>query len=242
VNPAARGLSLLQVTDFSSATCLLSADSFHAAALRLYLEEYDFVNDPIDIALRKLLLGMHLPRETQQIDRVMEAFAERYNACNPALFSSPDQPYILAFSIIMLHTDAFNKSNKNKMTRADYVKNTKVDGIPEVLLEVSPITTTRPILTADHALRTCSKYIYDNTTSSPFIYAEDLDGSGGAPNLGSASSMHTTSLSKDKQKIDVYKLMALDQLSKLRIDMSLIVPTKSRWTRRTRVRGASANG
>lgn len=86
--------------------------------------------------MRKLLLQVHLPKETQQIDRTMEAFAERYHTCNPALFPSHDQPYILAFSIIMLHTDAFNKSNKNKMSRADYVKNTKVEGITPIVLEV----------------------------------------------------------------------------------------------------------
>jgi hypothetical protein len=34
----------------------------------------------------------------------------------------------------MLHTDAFNKSNKNKMSKADYIKNTRLDGVlPEVL-------------------------------------------------------------------------------------------------------------
>lgn len=81
----------------------------------------------------------------------MEAFAERYNFCNPNLFDSPDTPYILAFSMIMLHTDAFNKSNKNKMTKADYVKNTRMDGVSPDLLE----------------------YIYDNITYAPFVYAAD---------------------------------------------------------------------
>lgn len=110
----------------------------------MYMENFDFINDPIDIAIRKLLLGLHLPRETQQIDRVMQAFADRYNACNPALFASPDHPYIIAFSIVMLHTDAFNKSNKKKMTRAAYVKNTKVDGVSTILLEVSLYPYLRP--------------------------------------------------------------------------------------------------
>ena len=46
----------------------------------------------------------------------------------------PDHPYILAFSLIMLHTDAFNKSNKRKMTKPDYIKNTRLPGVaPEVL-------------------------------------------------------------------------------------------------------------
>jgi Sec7-like guanine-nucleotide exchange factor len=30
----------------------------------------------------------HLPKETQQIDRVMEAFAKRYHESNPDLFAS----------------------------------------------------------------------------------------------------------------------------------------------------------
>lgn len=33
-------------------------------------------------------MDVGLPRETQQIDRVMEAFAARYRQCNPSLFVS----------------------------------------------------------------------------------------------------------------------------------------------------------
>jgi Sec7-like guanine-nucleotide exchange factor len=80
-----------------------------------------------------------LPTETQQIDRVMEAFAIRYTTCNPSLFPSSDTPYVLAFSLVMLSTDQFNPSNKNKMTKADYVKNTKVEGVSIEILEVCPI-------------------------------------------------------------------------------------------------------
>ena len=47
-----------------------------------------------------------------------------------------DHPYILAFSLIMLHTDAFNKSNKRKMTKADYIKNTKLVGVSTEVLDV----------------------------------------------------------------------------------------------------------
>ena len=54
-------------------------------------------------------------------------------------FRAVDHPYILAFSLIMLHTDAFNKSNKRKMTKQDYVKNTRLPGVaPEVLDVRSP--------------------------------------------------------------------------------------------------------
>lgn len=34
-------------------------------------------------------MDCHLPKETQQIDRVMESFAKRYHDCNPGLFTSP---------------------------------------------------------------------------------------------------------------------------------------------------------
>ena len=51
-----------------------------------------------------------------------------------------DQAYYIAFSLIMLHTDFFNKNNKHKMQKADYVKNTSraidKDGISTDILEV----------------------------------------------------------------------------------------------------------
>lgn len=53
------------------------------------MQDFSFDDIPIDIALRQLLLKVRLPQETQQIDRLMQAFAERYNECNPKLFTSP---------------------------------------------------------------------------------------------------------------------------------------------------------
>ena len=56
--------------------------------MKLYISRFDFNNDPLDVALRRLLMDVGLPKETQQIDRVMEAFADRYSQCNPGLFIS----------------------------------------------------------------------------------------------------------------------------------------------------------
>lgn len=36
----------------------------------------------------------------------------------------------------MLHTDAFNKNVKRKMSKEDFVKNTRIDGVPPEILEV----------------------------------------------------------------------------------------------------------
>ena len=64
-----------------------STDEFHTAALGEYMRRFSFLHDPLDVALRKLLMDVRLPRETQQIDRVMEAFATRYNKCNEGIWS-----------------------------------------------------------------------------------------------------------------------------------------------------------
>jgi hypothetical protein len=63
-----------------------SSDPFYTEAMRLYMTKFDFTHQPLDVALRQLLMHMSLPKETQQIDRVVEAFAVRYEQCEPGLF------------------------------------------------------------------------------------------------------------------------------------------------------------
>jgi Sec7-like guanine-nucleotide exchange factor len=53
------------------------------------MRRFDFRNRPLDIALRLLLLEAKLPQETQQIDRILGAFAKRYEECNSQLYSAP---------------------------------------------------------------------------------------------------------------------------------------------------------
>ena len=66
---------------------------------------------------RRYLDGFRLPGEAQKIDRLMEKFAERYVNCNPDTFKSADVAYVLAYSVIMLNTDAHNPGVKTKMTK-----------------------------------------------------------------------------------------------------------------------------
>lgn len=91
-------------------------------------------------ALRMYLQSFRLPGEAQKIDRFMLKFAERYMGDNPStIFANADTAYILAFSVIMLNTDAHNKNLKQKrMTKIEFVKNNRGinDGadLPEDLL------------------------------------------------------------------------------------------------------------
>ncbi|EDR15667.1 sec7 domain belongs to guanine nucleotide exchange factors [Laccaria bicolor S238N-H82] len=199
-----------------------SADSFHVQTLRAYIKQFEFHNDPLDVALRKLLMEVGLPRETQQIDRVIEAFAARYLECNPSLFVSEDHPYVLAFSLIMLHTDAFNRSNKRKMNKADYVKNTRLLGVPPEVLEC----------------------FYDNIVFAPFIFIEDpLDvnsqrclssetqskNSSPPKPLASSSNVPTPLLSRGS-KIDPYFLITKGLLDPLRVNVEAYVPNQSPYS------------
>ncbi|KAK2612916.1 hypothetical protein QQS21_001027 [Conoideocrella luteorostrata] len=126
-------------------------DAFSGAVLRSYMRSFSFFGDPMDMAIRKLLMEAELPKETQQIDRCLQAFANRYHECNPGIYSSPDQAYFIAFSLLILHTDVFNKNNKHKMQKSDYLKNTRGEGIFDDILEC----------------------FYDNISYTPFIHVED---------------------------------------------------------------------
>lgn len=61
-------------------------DPFLLSVLRSYMRKFAFFGDPIDMAVRKLLMQVELPKETQQIDRVLQGFADRYHECNPGIF------------------------------------------------------------------------------------------------------------------------------------------------------------
>jgi len=96
---------------------------FNVKVLKAYCGLLNFAGLSVDDALRKFLVGFRLPGEAQKIDRMMEAFASQFFQNNPANFASSDVVYILAFSLIMLNTDAHNPSVKNKMTKAGFIKN-----------------------------------------------------------------------------------------------------------------------
>lgn len=69
------------------------------------------------VRCRTFLSGFRLPGEAQKIDRLMEKFAERFVSCNSEAFKSADVAYVLAYSVIMLNTDAHNPQVKNKMSK-----------------------------------------------------------------------------------------------------------------------------
>ncbi|POS75771.1 protein transport protein sec73 [Diaporthe helianthi] len=189
-----------------------SSDAFSLAVLRSYMRRFGFFGDPMDMAIRKLLMSSELPKETQHIDRFLQAFANRYHECNPGIYANPDQAYFIAFSILILHTDVFNKNNKHKMQKHDYIKNTKGEGIYDEILEV----------------------FYDNITYTPFIHVEDdLDMNGDrmtvhkitkkksilpSPNAPDAASKRAA-----KEPIDPYTIILDNRLDILRPNLKEVM-------------------
>ncbi|XAR59899.1 hypothetical protein NMG60_11015909 [Bertholletia excelsa] len=100
-------------------------EEFPLKVMHAYVDSFNFDGMDFGEAIRFFLRGFRLPGEAQKIDRIMEKFAERYCKCNPNSFTSADTAYVLAYSVIMLNTDAHNSMVKDKMTKADFIRNNR---------------------------------------------------------------------------------------------------------------------
>lgn len=99
--------------------------AFNISVMHAYTDMNEFSDLTFDGALRMHLSGFRLPGEAQKIDRIMEKYASRFCECNPNIFANADAAYVLAYSTIMLHTDAHNDTIKNKMSKEEFVKNNR---------------------------------------------------------------------------------------------------------------------
>ncbi|XP_044909129.1 IQ motif and SEC7 domain-containing protein 1 isoform X3 [Felis catus] len=92
------------------------------------VDEMDFSAMELDEALRKFQAHIRVQGEAQKVERLIEAFSQRYCICNPGVvrqFRNPDTIFILAFAIILLNTDMYSPNVKpeRKMKLEDFVKN-----------------------------------------------------------------------------------------------------------------------
>ncbi|XP_013885293.1 cytohesin-1 isoform X2 [Austrofundulus limnaeus] len=89
-------------------------EELNIKVLHAFLELHEFTDLNLVQALRQFLWSFRLPGEAQKIDRMMEAFAQRYCRCNPGVFQSTDTCYVLSFAVIMLNTSLHNPNVKDK--------------------------------------------------------------------------------------------------------------------------------
>uniref|UniRef100_F7GSY1 Cytohesin 1 n=1 Tax=Callithrix jacchus TaxID=9483 RepID=F7GSY1_CALJA len=122
-----KGIQFLIENDLLKNTCediaqfLYKGEGLNKTAIGDYLGERKINCLPkfwntLSFPLRQFLWSFRLPGEAQKIDRMMEAFAQRYCQCNNGVFQSTDTCYVLSFAIIMLNTSLHNPNVKDKPT------------------------------------------------------------------------------------------------------------------------------
>ncbi|EPB88170.1 hypothetical protein HMPREF1544_05002 [Mucor circinelloides 1006PhL] len=99
---------------------------FENAVLHQYMQFFVFTEMRLDSAFRKLCSKLYFKAEAQQIDRILESFANRYWDCNPeCLFGSADVVYAVVYSLLLLNTDLHvAQGNHARMTRSEFIRNT----------------------------------------------------------------------------------------------------------------------
>lgn len=101
------------------------AKPLNLQVLPLFVDNFNFKNMSFEAAFRLFLSKFLIPGEAQMIDRIMEQFGSKFYNDNPGLFSCADTVYVLAFSTLMLHTDAHHPNVTNRMTLEEFVQNNK---------------------------------------------------------------------------------------------------------------------
>ena len=115
------GLHKAQIGEY-----LGEGDEFNISIMHAFVDAMNFNEMSFVTALRAFLQAFRLPGESQKIDRYMLKFAERYVQNNPnTIFANADTAYVMAYSVILLNTDAYNPQNKRRMTKEEFIKNNR---------------------------------------------------------------------------------------------------------------------
>ncbi|KDP33649.1 hypothetical protein JCGZ_07220 [Jatropha curcas] len=101
-------------------------DDFHLQVLKEFTQTFRFSGMVLDTALRTYLATFRLPGESQKIERILEAFSDRfYDQQSSDIFATKDAVYIFCYSLIMLNTDQHNPQVKKKMTEEEFIRNNR---------------------------------------------------------------------------------------------------------------------
>ncbi|TPX25189.1 hypothetical protein DIZ76_010638 [Coccidioides immitis] len=109
-----------------------------AGVRKAYLDLFDWSGMDILAAMRSLCSKMALKGETQQVDRVLDAFSSRWCECNPNHgFKATDVVHTICYSLLLLNTDLHLADIEQKMTRNQFIRNT-MPTIERVVADAAP--------------------------------------------------------------------------------------------------------
>ena len=120
--------------------------------LTAYFQQVD-LQYPFVEALRMALGGsLHLPGESEDIDRIVQTWARCYVMRNPRCGMDGEQAYILAFACVLLNSDLHNPAVRRRMTVDEFISNVR-GAVPATSI-------------SDHVLRD----IYNQIKEKPFAF------------------------------------------------------------------------
>ncbi|KAJ5358107.1 hypothetical protein N7541_005265 [Penicillium brevicompactum] len=122
-------------------------DPDRASIREAYMRLFNWSNLNIVASLRSLCDRLVLKGETQQVDRVLDAFSTRWCDCNPSHgFKATDVVHTICYSILLLNTDLHLADIESKMTKSQFVRNT-MPTIHRVAMDAAPegFETLRPV-------------------------------------------------------------------------------------------------
>lgn len=128
----------LEIAKFINSTKKLNAEQRekffkeNKAVLENVIILQNYENQFLPNALRKFFSKIEAPKERNSyLSLLLEKFSKRFCACNPQLGLSEDSVYILCFSLILLSVDLSSPAVKNKMSKREFIKNTR-NALPNI--------------------------------------------------------------------------------------------------------------
>lgn len=113
------------ITKQQAATYLGDIKSANIDTLAFYMAIFDFGGKTILASLRMLCERLILKAESQQVDRILQSFADRWCESNPRHgFKLVDVVHTICYSLLLLNTDLHMADLDSRMSRGQFVKNT----------------------------------------------------------------------------------------------------------------------
>ncbi|XP_048369370.1 PH and SEC7 domain-containing protein 4 [Sphaerodactylus townsendi] len=112
------GFKRTQVASF-----LRKNNEFSQMVSEAYLSFFQFSGLTLDQALRLFLKAFVLTGETQERERILGHFSQRYHSCNPEAFLTSDAVHTLTCAIMLLNTDLHGQNIGRSMTCQAFLAN-----------------------------------------------------------------------------------------------------------------------
>lgn len=171
------------------------------------MNNFDFTDQKLDSAFRILCAKVYFKAESQQLDRILEAFARRYFECNPTcIYHSIDVVHAVAYSLLLLNTDLHVLGDwSTKMTKSKFIKNT--------MDTIQSITNIRrrcaSLVSVDENSPTTTISFFQHDEDSPISSGSSLSSYGGV--IDALRSRKNTSNSRKNWLMEIESILKVIQ-------------------------------